>query len=276
MTHHPIYKATFVVICLAAVYNQFNYVTSTYVIIVSLLVLFLFFELSRFDRNVTLLTFREFEYYYLLFNIVELNFGAAVLQYRNKADNASIVSYCVFNIVIFLFIFALDAAPTYPRVLKVVAVFCCLLVLLRFVVGYTFFTPFESALDTPICVVIKCFSPRVIMTNGGGNIAVFLIRILWHMRIKGMLALPQTRLKFEISYPKKEMAPERMMEELEFGTLRDLSSPNPNSPKGGVARINQQEAAILNNLNGGTSVGHDHSSSIDTTADTDETRDYVL
>jgi len=229
LTHHPAYKICFIFVCVLVLIGQFTVIIDYYVGITVLLLIFLFIEMARFDRRIIHLTMREFEFYYLCFSIIELSFGAAILFVRQDLPILYTIFYIISLLAVFFFIFLLDAAPTYPRFVKVIAILCCLLGILRYVIGYTLFDEYSVQLDEPFCVVIKCFSPRSIMTSGGANITVFLTKILFQMRIKGMLVIPSTNLKLELDR-KDEVA-------LSAFPFRDPESPTTPQPLPTLAKL---------------------------------------
>jgi len=198
LSHQPVYKTFFCFICVVILIGQFYDATNYYIVGTSLLIICLCVEMARFDRTLLALTLREFEFYYLMFSILQVAFGASILFRRQDFSVMYTVWYDISLLCTFTFIFLLDAAPTYPRAVKALANFCCLLGTLRFAVGYAFISDYALQLDTPLCIVVKCFTPRSVMTSGCANISFFLIKILWQMRIPGMLVLAQTNLHLEL------------------------------------------------------------------------------
>jgi len=126
------------------------------------------------------LVLAEFNFWIIMFTFLQTVIAWSIVKYRQN-DFGGIGGFALFyvNGVTTVFFAALDAAPSYPRKYKILAILLLMLMQAYWLLYYTSLKVYDPMWDEPVCNYSPCFTPRGVILSSFTTGILFLGKMLY-------------------------------------------------------------------------------------------------
>jgi len=197
---------------------------------------------SSYDRTLLKIVLTEFNFLILFIHLIISEYSAFVITSRENLLDYGRICDSIAQFIGFLFIFATDAAPKLTRAYKFVLLGGIDCLLFYQLLLEAFIRPVQPSEDEPICVLIKCISPRSLQLSSLFNLIMFLTNHLFQLRFVGALVLPRGRFVASINNydESKKLMHAIQVEDIMLGTPK-VNIPSPSLDNSSFSLVEREK-----------------------------------